>query len=160
MQQRHAHPSRKRIGPAAALGAAALILGGLCVASFGPPPKKARAQAPPARSAEAPAPAPPADPYPLPPEMRGIDLANQTQEMALAKSSSCMACHPGSHDPHFKETVRIGCTDCHGGNAQAGDKQGAHVAPKYPEAWGTTANPVRTYALLNHESPEFVRFVN
>ena len=29
-----------------------------------------------------------------------------------------------------------------------------------PEAWDSSANPVRSYTLLNHESPEFVRFVN
>ena len=56
--------------------------------------------------------------------------------------------------------MRIGCTDCHGGDARAADKTLAHIAPKYPEAWGTTANPVRTYTLMNHESPEFVRFIN
>ena len=32
--------------------------------------------------------------------------------------------------------------------------------PAFPQAWATSANPVRSYALLNHESPEFVRFVN
>jgi hypothetical protein len=38
----------------------------------------------------------------------------------------------------------------------------AHVLPKYPETWNypTSANPERTYALLNKESPEFIRFVN
>ena len=36
----------------------------------------------------------------------------------------------------------------------------AHVQPRFPEAWRTSANPVRSYTLLNHESPEFIRFVN
>ena len=38
----------------------------------------------------------------------------------------------------------------------------AHVLPRYPETWGHTgsANPVRGYALLNREAPEFTRFVN
>src|SRR5205807_6682763 len=36
----------------------------------------------------------------------------------------------------------------------------AHVHPRFPEAWRTAANPVRSYTLLNHETPEFVRFVN
>ena len=31
---------------------------------------------------------------------------------------------------------------------------------RFPEAWRPSANPVRSYTLLNHESPEFVRFVN
>src|SRR5205809_886002 len=44
--------------------------------------------------------------------------------------------------------------------ATAADKALAHVPPRYPQFWPTSANPVRSYALLNHESPEFVRFVN
>ena len=38
----------------------------------------------------------------------------------------------------------------------------AHVLPKYPESWHwpSSANPQRSYALLNREAPEFVRFVN
>ena len=34
------------------------------------------------------------------------------------------------------------------------------MQPRHPELWTSTANPVRSYALLNHESPEFIRFVN
>ena len=36
----------------------------------------------------------------------------------------------------------------------------AHVLPRYPDRWPSSANPKRTYTLLNKESPEFVRFVN
>ncbi|WP_370335949.1 hypothetical protein [Parvularcula marina] len=38
----------------------------------------------------------------------------------------------------------------------------AHVLPTYPETWHFphSANPERSYALLNKEAPEFVRFVN
>src|SRR5690606_10335000 len=38
----------------------------------------------------------------------------------------------------------------------------AHVLPRYPESWHfpSSANPERTYTLLNRESPEFIRFVN
>ena len=39
-------------------------------------------------------------------------------------------------------------------------KEFAHVQPRFPEAWRTSANPVRSYTLLNHESPEFTMFVN
>src|SRR5690606_23019689 len=38
----------------------------------------------------------------------------------------------------------------------------AHVQPLFPETWHypKSANPERTYTLLNRESPEFIRFVN
>ena len=56
--------------------------------------------------------------------------------------------------------LRLGCVDCHGGNPQAADQQAAHVWPRFPEAWRSSGNPVRSYTLLNHENPEFIRFVN
>jgi hypothetical protein len=34
------------------------------------------------------------------------------------------------------------------------------VKPCNPQGWPTSGNPVRSYTLLNHESPEFIRFVN
>ena len=38
----------------------------------------------------------------------------------------------------------------------------AHVQPLYPKTWHypSSANPEQSYTLLNHESPEFIRFVN
>lgn len=100
------------------------------------------------------------DPFPMPPEMIGLRLMEQTEEVKQTKSAGCVVCHQTVGDPHQKETLRIGCTDCHGGNAATVDKDRAHVAPRYPEFWPSSRNPVRSYALLNHESPEFVRFVN
>lgn len=78
----------------------------------------------------------------------------------LAGSSGCLSCHAGQHDPHNKPTVRLSCTDCHGGNAQTTDKIAAHVHPRFPQEWPGSANPHRSYTLLNRESPEFIRFVN
>ena len=46
------------------------------------------------------------------------------------------------------------------GIAESRDQGQAHVWPRFPEAWQRSANPVRSYTLLNHESPEFIRFVN
>ncbi len=100
------------------------------------------------------------DPFPMPPELVGVKLMEQTDEQQAAKSNGCIQCHQNVGDPHGKATLKIGCTDCHGGNANTTDKHQAHVAPRYPEYWPTSGNPVRSYALLNHESPEFVRFVN
>ncbi len=98
--------------------------------------------------------------FPMPAELRDVDLLRQGPEQAWAKSAGCVGCHQGAHDPHEKTTVNLGCCDCHGGNPHANDKARAHVAPRFPEAWPGSANPVRSYTLLNHERPEFVRFVN
>ncbi len=102
----------------------------------------------------------PLDPYPLPPELVGVNLLEQSAEQAARKSAGCVTCHQNVGDPHVKDTVRLGCTDCHGGCADTTDKAQAHVAPRYPEFWPTSANPARSYTLLNHESPAFIRFVN
>jgi hypothetical protein len=99
-------------------------------------------------------------PYPMPPELIGVNLLKQTDAQARAKSDGCVHCHKNVGDPHVKDTLRLGCTDCHGGNGATLVKEDAHVHPRFPEAWRSTANPVRSYTLLNHEHPEFVRFVN
>ena len=102
----------------------------------------------------------PADPLPLVEEHAGPDLSRQTAAEAALKSQGCVSCHQGVGDMHRSPNVRLGCTDCHGGDAGAVTKQAAHVHPKHPEVWTSAANPQRSYTLLNHESPEFVRFVN
>jgi hypothetical protein len=90
------------------------------------------------------------------------DLLRQTEAAARVKSEGCQSarCHVGIESMHASPAVRLGCTDCHGGRADTTDKLAAHVAPRYPAEWPTSANPVRSYTLLNRESPEFVRFVN
>ncbi len=104
--------------------------------------------------------------------------ASQSLEDMAAKSEGCTSCHVASDAPtmHLSTAVRLGCADCHGGDAAvignpqlarddpayvaARDK--AHVLPRYPESWHfpSSANPKQSYALLNREAPEFVRFVN
>ena len=98
--------------------------------------------------------------FPMPRRLEGVDLSRQSESEAMGKSAGCIQCHQGSKDPHDKATVKLGCVDCHGGNASATVKEFAHVQPRFPDAWRTTANPVRSYTLLNHESPEFTMFVN
>lgn len=100
------------------------------------------------------------DSYPIPNELLHTDLYRQSKQEANAKSASCIQCHSDVGSMHPPNTVSIGCADCHGGNANDFSKKGAHIQPRYPEMWTTSANPVRSYALLNHESPEFVRFAN
>jgi hypothetical protein len=93
------------------------------------------------------------------------DLLRQTEADAAAKSQGCVVCHQGVGDMHArridgKPIVRLGCTDCHGGDPTATTTEKAHVHPCFPDAWPPSGNPIRSYTLLNHESPEFIRFRN
>jgi hypothetical protein len=93
------------------------------------------------------------------PALRDALLA-QTQAKADAKSAGCLTCHAGIEPMHASPAVKLGCTDCHGGNAAATTKDKAHVQPKNKDLFKTSANPPRTYTSLLDESPEFVRFMN
>tara|TARA_R110001599_G_scaffold353442_1_gene592240 strand:- start:10380 stop:14180 length:3801 start_codon:yes stop_codon:yes gene_type:complete len=107
----------------------------------------------------------------------------QSQIEVVQKNIGCTSCHVGTDQKtmHASPGVKLGCVDCHGGNAEIklgdGVETGtpayhetlvqAHVMPKYPENWGygkdgesASANPERTYTLLNKESSEFIRFMN
>ena len=103
--------------------------------------------------------------------------AAQTPAEAQAKSAGCLTCHAATDQPtmHANPGVVLGCTDCHGGKAEVrwegkdekskeyvAARERAHVLPRYPESWHypSSRTPERTYALLNKESPEFIRFVN
>ena len=86
---------------------------------------------------------------------------DQTQAQADAKSAGCNECHNGIEPMHAAPHVVLGCTDCHGGNpARHLTKEQAHVPPRHPEFFRTSANPPRSDVWLNHESPEFIRFMN
>jgi hypothetical protein len=87
---------------------------------------------------------------------------DQSQSAADAKSSGCLQCHAGVEPMHKNAAnVVLGCTDCHGGNPRRGlTKEQAHVPPRHPEFWKTSANPPNSNVWLNHESPEFIRFMN
>jgi hypothetical protein len=102
----------------------------------------------------------------------------QSWAQADAKSAGCISCHTASDQKtmHAAPSVVLGCTDCHGGDVSVVAPAGlarsdpsymkllsdAHVLPRYPESWHwpSSANPKRSYTLLNKEAPEFVRFVN
>ena len=89
------------------------------------------------------------------------DLSKQTQAEADAKSTGCRGagCHAGIEEMHPGSP--LGCIDCHGGNVTATKKELAHVHPLDPRDWPKSGRlPVRSYAMLNDESPEFVQFVN
>ncbi len=75
---------------------------------------------------------------------------------------------------HSTGTLRLGCTDCHGGKADAGVASGvastspeyeqvkrqAHPQPREPKLADRSANPERMYTQWLKETPEYVRFVN
>ena len=104
--------------------------------------------------------------------------ARQSIVEMMAKSEGCNTCHVKTDAPtmHATPAVRLGCTDCHGGDASVrgnselphdhpdyvAARDRAHVLPKYPDSWHwpSSANPKRSYALLNKESPEYVKFIN
>jgi hypothetical protein len=89
-------------------------------------------------------------------------LSSQTSEEAARKGAGCTsaACHANAEQMHESQAVRLGCTDCHGGDGQTNDKRKAHVAASNRELFRTTANPVRAYAEWLRESSEYIRFIN
>ncbi|MEO7298187.1 MAG: hypothetical protein ABI042_06370 [Verrucomicrobiota bacterium] len=89
------------------------------------------------------------------------NLIDQTHDEAFAKSRGCLECHKNSTDMHNSPNVVLGCTDCHGGNSTPGlTQRKAHVPTENPVFWESSANPSDSTVLLNHESAEFIRFVN
>src|SRR5262245_57356403 len=103
------------------------------------------AQTPRVASLPAPTPAGPV-PYPMPPELVGVNLNAQSDAEVAAKSDNCTRCHQGARDPHFKDTVHLGCTDCHGcGNGTgSGRGHGCPMEPpsRNPHVWRSSANPI------------------
>jgi hypothetical protein len=101
------------------------------------------------------------EPKPAPIKLPARNAIDQTRAEAHAKSVGCIECHSGIEDMHASTQVVLGCTDCHGGNATAGLTQDqAHIHPKHKEFWKSSANPVDSSVLLNHEDPAFIQFVN
>jgi len=97
-------------------------------------------------------------------------------EEAQQRSAGCITCHNPMDSPtmHTTGTVRLGCTDCHGGHADislpAGVAQGspqyqeltrqAHVRPRFAEDAYSSANPVRAYTKWLGEDTDYIKFVN
>ena len=86
---------------------------------------------------------------------------DQTPLEAARKSNGCIQCHAGIEPMHTSPNVILGCVDCHGGDPTPGlTQRKAHVPPRNPVFWESSANPNDSSVLLNHESAEFIRFVN
>ncbi|MCE9635003.1 MAG: hypothetical protein K8T90_04790 [Planctomycetes bacterium] len=97
-------------------------------------------------------------------EDRGPDLASRMAKASAeydAKSKGCLAsgCHEGVEPAHARQTVQIGCVDCHGGDGLATAKNDAHVLPPDPEMTAKTA-AIRQDAEWMALPYEYVRFVN
>jgi hypothetical protein len=113
-----------------------------------------------------------------PPEPRiptADELNRRTPEEVALQSRGCFSCHEDIDDPDMHQGVRaIGCADCHGGDPAvvrakevapgspeyATLMRRAHVLPRDPARWPTSANPNGPYTLTIDEDPAFVRFVN
>jgi hypothetical protein len=109
-------------------------------------------------------------------EKSSPNLIGQTQQEVDRKSAGCVSCHTQTDQPtmHATGTLRLGCTDCHGGNPDARIAPGvaasspqyqqvkrkAHPQPRDPKLADRSANPERVYTQWLKESPEYVRFVN
>ena len=106
-------------------------------------------------------------------------LLLQSQADADRKSAGCLTCHTATDSPtmHATGTVRLGCTDCHGGNSEARVGCGPRrrippsirrrrtrrirspAIPKQADAH-SSANPERAYTKWLRENWDYVRFVN
>src|ERR1700733_6394658 len=130
---------------------------------------------PASRSGSSASPSPAVAPSQTPPMARR-SLITQTQADADAKSRGCVSCHVNVDEPtmHPTRTVRLGCTDCHGGDAAATIAPGtakdsanytqvklkAHVQPRDPVFARGLANAQRVYTAWLRESYDYVRFAN
>jgi hypothetical protein len=113
-----------------------------------------------------------------------MPVAAKDEKEAHEKNRGCLSCHNGAesmhNNPQTDEQRGITCVYCHGGNGEVVNpadarpgsreyiaaKNKAHVQPRFPELWGkhkepqSSGNPQRTFALLNQEKWEFIRFIN
>jgi len=104
------------------------------------------------------------------------NLLGQSQADADRKSAGCNSCHTATDSAtmHTTQTVRLGCTDCHGGDASISIASGAVAgSPEYQQAKKqahphsrldqfaqNSANPVRSYAKWLQEDPQYIAFIN
>ena len=119
---------------------------------------------------------------PVPPRPAQVEAAPehmlllQSQADADRKSAGCLTCHTSTDSPtmHTTGTVRLGCTDCHGGNSEvriaAGvvrtsleyqtAQQQAHPGRRKSSDTKSSANAVRAYTNWLQQDWDYVRFVN
>lgn len=118
--------------------------------------------------------------YLVPPDLHADDIVTPVKPRMTAAevqqaSAGCLDCHTATDSPtmHKNKAVMLGCASCHGGAPEVrasglepgsaaydAAKKGAHVQPRHPEWWPTSANPEGSYTRLLKESVDFVRFIN
>ncbi len=76
--------------------------------------------------------------------------SSRPTDEAAAKSDGCIVCHQNVHDPHDKETLHLGCVDCHGGDA---DGQGRPDRPRPAALSRGLADVGQPGALLHAAQP-------
>lgn len=101
---------------------------------------------------------------------REVPLVEQTSAHVRERNKGCVSgnCHGDAEDPHQSDLAPLACIDCHGGtpiapeNHVRPDGRGCPSAPPshHPDSWPTSANPERTYTLLNDEYYDWIKFVN
>jgi hypothetical protein len=104
------------------------------------------------------------------------ELLEQSQADVDRKSAGCVSCHTqtDSASMHPSGAVRLGCTDCHGGDAAVAAPPGstsgsapydeaklkAHPGARFAEDARSSANPVRAYTRWLKEDLQYIQFVN
>src|SRR5215472_16795233 len=105
---------------------------------------------------------------------QGDSLLVQSQADADRKSTGCLTCHTSTDSPtmHTTGTVRLGCTDCHGGNSEIRNHGRTLTSPEYRSVksqahplarrlnGNQAGNPERIYATWLAEDWQYIRFVN
>ncbi|NIR49101.1 hypothetical protein GWO43_11615 [candidate division KSB1 bacterium] len=94
--------------------------------------------------------------------LTGFKFKGKAESNQQIDNGTCMQCHQGIESMHADgdDEIGISCVDCHGGNANASSKEGAHVRPQNDDLFRTSANPKHSYTVLNNEDPDFIRFMN
>jgi hypothetical protein len=100
----------------------------------------------------------------------------RSPEEILAGTQACVTCHiiTDHQTMHQREVAGLTCVDCHGGHADvvipvritftdphfSELKSRAHVRPRLPDLWRSSANPPVPAGLTLQESTDYIRFVN
>lgn len=83
------------------------------------------------------------------------DLRLQSLADVQLKSAGCLRCHAGVEPMHRNTAVKLGCTDCHGGNANAFTQEQAHVMESKKQK-----GKQRLYTETLEWSYDYLKFIN